>query len=481
MRLQVAMEAYRRASYARAGLEAAIPWLEEVRDRVASKVFEDELKKSLGIDTDKARELHLKRTDIRRVGWWGVASKKFEPLYKAESRAVQKAIKGVSPGKIEAAAQGAIISLAPEWEKVVTAVLAVVIEDFGEDAAVSMGAGKGDSAYKWEFDPTSGAIQRYIREWGAKDVRSVLRTNLDAIRSAVSIGLRDNLGTPKIAMNLRQLYSDRSPYKAMRLARTEVGKASTYGSLSAARQSGFVKSKTWVSSKDDRVRDEHLAIDNDTVPLDLPFRNDLQGPEEPNCRCAVAFSSKPAPPSEGSNFVGQAWKNSLTDYEAAQMKGYQTQKYWTNIRQAQMSGKKMTAARQRELDAINSALDKAKPFKGTVFRGIGNMSDELFDSIVKQKTIRWQSLTSSSKKSSIAEGFMGRHAPGGRFGKGKAILFEIKTVSGVDLHHVTVPKFFVEQEVLIRTGTVYSVTGSESLGTDAIRIFLKEIVKEVVK
>ena len=130
---------------------------------------------------------------------------------------------------------------------------------------------------------------------------------------------------------------------------------------------------------------------------------------------------------------------------------------------------------------MNSALDKSKAFKGTVYRGIGNMPDDVFDAIASQKTIRWQSFASSSKSSGVASDFMSSHAPGGILGEGKAIMFEIKTVSGVDLHAVSLPKYYFEKEVLLRTGTAYRVTSTEQLGTGTLKMYLEEITKEVVK
>lgn len=50
--------------------------------------------------------------------------------------------------------------------------------------------------------------------------------------------------------------------------------------------------KTWVSAGDDRVRDEHQAMEGETVPYDEPYSNseDVPGESVYNCRCISRFA-----------------------------------------------------------------------------------------------------------------------------------------------------------------------------------------------
>ena len=75
----------------------------------------------------------------------------------------------------------------------------------------------------------------------------------------------------------------------MRVARTEVVKASSFGSLEAAKQSQIVRQKTWLTSRDADVRDEHEAMDGETVGLTDVFSNGEDFHGEPNCRCVMTF------------------------------------------------------------------------------------------------------------------------------------------------------------------------------------------------
>ena len=137
----------------------------------------------------------------------------------------------------------------------------------------------------------SAAARAWIAKNGAASVRSILATDLDDVKRVILAGVDENLTTPQIARNLRQFYTDRSPFKAMRVARTEVTKASSFGNMEAARQSKVVKTKTWLTSRDDRVRDEHEAMDGETVGLNEVFSNGLEYPSEPMCRCVLTFQT----------------------------------------------------------------------------------------------------------------------------------------------------------------------------------------------
>jgi len=249
--------------------------------------------KTLNLSTEEQKTIHWKRVDTRRVAWWGVVQKKFLPLYKAQGVDVDKAIKGKAPDKLLAAATKAIAAGRSDWEKMMTAVLTTIIDDFGSDTADDLGAEKsaGPGEVKWIFDPTTPAIRKWIAQHGAEDVVTMGETDLLDVRRVILAGVEANRPTTTIAQNLRSFYLDRSEFKAMRVARTEVTKASSYGSLEAAKQSKVVRIKTWLTSRDDRVRDEHIAMDGEDQKLDDLFSNGLDSPNEPMCRCVLTFKT----------------------------------------------------------------------------------------------------------------------------------------------------------------------------------------------
>ena len=252
--------------------------------------------KALNLQNEEQKTAHWKRIDRRRVAWWGVVSKKIKPLYEDEAKAIEKAIKGKKPTQLESAAGEAIEGQHAEWEKMMTAILSALIENFGDEIAEDLGAGKSDkpSETKWTFDPYSAAVRRWIAVNGAKSIKTILATNLEDVKGVILVGVDENLSTAQIGRNIRQFYTDRSPFKAMRVARTETSHAAGYGQQEAARQSGVVKTKTWITSRDDRVRDSHIAMDGETVKFDEPYSDGSSYPGEQDimCRCVEAFGTR---------------------------------------------------------------------------------------------------------------------------------------------------------------------------------------------
>jgi HK97 family phage portal protein len=84
------------------------------------------------------------------------------------------------------------------------------------------------------------------------------------------------------------------PDRAALVARTETTRAWNGAQRATASRfqadSGRQVFKTWLSSQDGRVREEHQALDGEQRPIDEPFSNGLQAPGEPNCRCTLTYA-----------------------------------------------------------------------------------------------------------------------------------------------------------------------------------------------
>jgi SPP1 gp7 family putative phage head morphogenesis protein len=91
--------------------------------------------------------------------------------------------------------------------------------------------------------------------------------------------------------------------KTITIIRTESHRAHETGKAEAvdrATKQGVKMVKVWISSKDERVRDDHISMDGQTVPVDEDFvaPDGSRGPhpgemgsaaQDINCRCTVAY------------------------------------------------------------------------------------------------------------------------------------------------------------------------------------------------
>jgi len=256
------------------------------------------MNKALNLINEEQKTAHWKRVDRRKIGWWAVLQKKIEPLYKQIGREAATAVEGKDSHLVERA-QTAIGQMSPGWETIITASAYALIEDFGNDVYEAI-AGKSTSPSEIkQFDPTAVAIRAWLKKHAAENVKTILDTQKEAMGKLIAKGVQDNLSTSQIAKSIREYYDTNAKYLAMRVARSEVATASGYGSIAAAEQSGVAATKTWLSSRDDRVRDSHQAIDGETVAMGEDFSNGLEYPgdqrgdpaESIMCRCVLIFHS----------------------------------------------------------------------------------------------------------------------------------------------------------------------------------------------
>jgi len=92
-------------------------------------------------------------------------------------------------------------------------------------------------------------------------------------------------------------------YRTERIARTEVNRASNFGSLKGMQTVDEQQDKVWISSFSPESRDTHMAADGQTVDINEPFNvggEDLMYPCDPagsagntvNCLCDVYYKVK---------------------------------------------------------------------------------------------------------------------------------------------------------------------------------------------
>jgi HK97 family phage portal protein len=156
-----------------------------------------------------------------------------------------------------------------------------------------------------EFDFVSPAILRFLERDSFRHAKNITATTRDRLAEEFTEGINAGETIPELAARVELVFDERAS-SAETIARTETVGASNFGNQEAALQAG-IQTKTWISSRDERVREEHVEIDDRTtdepIPVTAPFRladgSELMFPGDSslgadpgqviNCRCTTLY------------------------------------------------------------------------------------------------------------------------------------------------------------------------------------------------
>jgi SPP1 gp7 family putative phage head morphogenesis protein len=152
------------------------------------------------------------------------------------------------------------------------------------------------------------AFQELLQGQGVADIKSIADTDMEQavaeIRSAVAGG--DSTGS--LARRLRDLVA--SPARADMIARTEVARLVSAGSVSRYRSSGITE-VIWVPASNDVCILCQANADEGAIPIGDSFTSGAQSPpQHPACRCVVA------PAAIGGVRIGSSGAEDVSDDEA---------------------------------------------------------------------------------------------------------------------------------------------------------------------
>lgn len=221
---------------------------------------------------------------------------------------------------IEADAIDAIFARAAAGDQYVIAALSFIYLEYAPNGAfhtawldryrtligrtVRAGAELTADALGFDFSLENPRVRNIIRLRAAALVKNVTETTRDSIQAAVLTGRAQGLGMSQVAALIRETtFGEITKARALTIARTETVGALNAGEYAAATSSNVMRSKTWITQGDVRVRDSHAALNNLTIDIGAAFPNGLRYPHEPgapageviNCRCSLLFSDEEAP------------------------------------------------------------------------------------------------------------------------------------------------------------------------------------------
>jgi len=146
------------------------------------------------------------------------------------------------------------------------------------------------------FDVLQPGLTAYIEAETTFLVAKMGETTGRAVARVVQRGLEEGATVAEMRGRLIMLPEfDRK--RAQLVARTENTRAWNGAQRRTAQEAegqyGIAMEKTWISSRDERVRDEHDALDDgEWYPVGHVFDNGLPNPGEPNCRCTLGYRVK---------------------------------------------------------------------------------------------------------------------------------------------------------------------------------------------
>ncbi len=194
-------------------------------------------------------------------------------------------------------------------------------------AAAAADAMAGRSAARPQFATTFNATNpraiEFARSRAAALVTRIGRKTRDGIRELIAMGLREGIAPRALAARLSKLIGLRPDQvsslerfastgatrgqieryatkllrdRAVLIARTETMRAANEGQRELWRQAVSAgdlpqsAKRVWISTGDNRVREEHANVDGEVVGIDENFSIGVEPGDEPNCRCAQGIA-----------------------------------------------------------------------------------------------------------------------------------------------------------------------------------------------
>lgn len=169
------------------------------------------------------------------------------------------------------------------------------------EASVTHGVARINADFGVSFDLEAPFVRDFIAGRANQLAGEVTDTTYQAIQQALADGVGQGLSIDDLAAEVQDVFDGASRSRAKTIARTEVISASNGSASLAAAQlpPDVVAGAEWISTADDRTRDDHVDADGQVVPMGTPFTvggEQLAYPGDPsgsadnviNCRCTVA-------------------------------------------------------------------------------------------------------------------------------------------------------------------------------------------------
>jgi len=148
------------------------------------------------------------------------------------------------------------------------------------------------------FDVLQPGLDTFVEREAGFLAQVMGETTGKRVAEAVQAHLNDGGTVADLRKRLAEL-PEFTRRRAAMVARTETTRAWNGAQREQmagyAMRTGRLAMKEWLSSRDDRVREEHAELDGTKIPIAEDFPNGLPAPGEPNCRCTMLYTFEEAP------------------------------------------------------------------------------------------------------------------------------------------------------------------------------------------
>ncbi len=171
-----------------------------------------------------------------------------------------------------------------------------LVEEWGEQELSALGA-------EVAFNTTNPQVLTFLETQSGNRITRINGTTLNDLRETLSAGVREGESILVLRERVLDVFSRAGIVRANAIARTEVLRASNFGSLQGMRQSGVVDLKGWLSAKFGDLREGHLQLEEETAENPIPINDVFVDPDsgasalhpggfgvpeaDINCRCSV--------------------------------------------------------------------------------------------------------------------------------------------------------------------------------------------------
>jgi len=152
---------------------------------------------------------------------------------------------------------------------------------------------------KIDFTLVQPGFKAWIEKYGLERATLINETSKKQLSNSLSQGVQDGESILELQDRVKDQFDGLRDYRSERISRTESTATMNSGAIDTYKAAG-IKSKTWLATMDDRTRDAHAELDDQTIDIDDDFNvggDIMSAPglgndpaENINCRCTVIAS-----------------------------------------------------------------------------------------------------------------------------------------------------------------------------------------------